>query len=279
MSKAGYYIDSNVFKKCNASCKECLDSPTNCKICDENFYNLDTDEGKIPFTCYDKNSNFKGFFASNEKKSFVSCDVSCSECNLNSKHCKICKAGYAKKELDLKNNCFPINEAISNLYYNNEENLFKKCDVSCKECINASNKCKICNENYFTKETDKGNTKECYSITKELIGFYFNKNDKVFKLCDQSCKTCQINATSCQECNSNFYKTENDVYNQCVKISIRTDGFYLSEKEKLFKKCDDSCKVCNDESKKCLQCNNSKNYYALEDKKRGIFNFYLFFSF
>jgi hypothetical protein len=57
--------------------------------------------------------DIKGFFASHMEKKIVSCDVSCSECALNSKYRKICKTGYAKNELDPENYCFPITEAIS----------------------------------------------------------------------------------------------------------------------------------------------------------------------
>jgi len=48
----------------------------------------------------------------------------------------------------------------------------------------------------------------------------------------------------------------------------KIDGYFLDEANKLFKKCDISCKSCKS-NLICLACDNSAGYFHLEDETTG----------
>ena len=85
----------------------------------------------------------------------------------------------------------------------------------------------------------------------------------------------------CIQCNKNFYPKENDlsnigIYIKCYDESIKKEGYYLDTKDYLYKKCYETCEICEQKGnysvQNCLMCkstfpteikfNNSTNCYV-----------------
>lgn len=204
----GYFLESNVWKKCNVQCKNCIGSANNCTQCANEFIALDSD----------------------------------------------------------KSNCFP-RSTPGIIFDTNILNPYVSCHVSCATCNDSTENCLTCAANYYPKETDIGTTRICYAMTEDIPGFYFDEMNKLFKVCDVSCKTCEKNSKICEECASGFYKKEFDVYNLCFNSETIEKGYYFSEKDSLFKKCSDSCSECRLESTNCSICNEEMKYYKFDYKR------------
>ena len=139
------------------------------------------------------------------------------------------------------------------------------CCEECETCFNECDKrngnqyCTTCKENYYSLEDD--NT---VCITKDTIldYYYFDENDKIFKKCKKSCKTCQ-SYEDCLTCDNNYQ--ESDIFHNDV------DGT----------KCVPNCPISkawvqNVENNiiKCLDrkedCKNLYNQYLTEDSNNNF---------
>ena len=65
-------------------------------------------------------------------------------------------------------------------------------------------------------------------------------------VCDEACLVCdkERTALTCSSCNNDkgYYHKYNDTSNECFKSP---EGYYLDISNKVYKKCDDSCKLCS----------------------------------
>ena len=65
-------------------------------------------------------------------------------------------------------------------------------------------------------------------------------------VCDEACLVCDIERTAqtCSSCNNDkgYYHKYNDTSNECFNSP---EGYYLDISNKVYKKCDDSCKLCS----------------------------------
>ena len=111
----------------------------------------------------------------------------------------------------------------------------------------------------------------------EIYGKKFNFDFTVGQ-CFPSCSKCRkigtgIMSQECEECIPNFYLLENS--KNCFSPNIPPDGYYFSEKEKIFKKCYKNCKTCDElgtseYDMKCTSCDNYNAYFFYSGTKNCL---------
>ena len=83
--------------------------------------------------------------------------------------------------------------------YDNNNNKLNKCKCELDKCLTCPNvalnkgMCTKCNDNYYSKENDPLNIGEyinCYNEIED--GYYLDIQNKLYKKCYESCKTCNI---------------------------------------------------------------------------------------
>jgi len=177
-----------------------------------------------------------------------------------------------EKEIEKK---YEIEKTQQKINEKEEENLIKseleKCLYSTAESLKM-NLCIKCNNDlgyypvYFNDNFFPNNFVECFNEDTKLSNFYFNKGEKKYKPCFETCNTCDYggneeknNCTSC-DINSIFRPEINDTTN-CVKkckykYYITSYGQYKCTKDdqcpieaNLFirkkNKCLENCKLDN----------------------------------
>ena len=148
-------------------------------------------ESYNPDDCYNSNS-FSLIFSENKNKYSIITDNAQSS-----------TYGYI---LDLETNgVVPDSEEKKN--ETQKENL-EKCKISNSESIslNLCIECNIDNEFYEVDYIYNSGYKECYNNETKPKNFYFDSNDKKYKLCHENCETCD-----------NFGSLEN---NNCLTCAI-----------------------------------------------------------
>jgi len=134
---------------------------------------------------------------------------------------------------------------------------------SLKDCKTFEDNCNICPSSFYKLSPDDINCVNSV-ISPQYLSNPIPKNGYFLK-CSLPCATCVKSIENCQTCISQTAKL--------VQISIDkitcledTSGYYLDLNSNIYKKCDDSCLTCIENSKKCQTCNNQNNYlYKLED--------------
>ena len=209
--------------------------------------------------------------------------------NPNSKQCLTCKTNCYLID-DSENNiesdrCFSVGEInadYSNYYKDiNDNNKYKRCDVSCKTCSSNSYNCNECNKNsfyYFVHGLpDEENTKICYDL--DFIngrGNYYLEDSPTgdtFKPCTDNCKTCKWNSDTssinCFSCVDNYYFYSDKDLNICQSITDSDSNYYLFEdgQIKTYIKRDETCNSINENQnkKKCTEC--SDNYFKYDNNE------------
>ena len=196
------------------------------------------------------------------------CHTSCKECegrytSDNSK-CIICK--LSEKYLNYGN-------CISNCprgSYINETTNQKTCKCELNSCLTCSIEslnlglCTSCeNDNGYYPIYDDLNIYNPYlNCSKYPEGYYLDNENSVYKLCYESCKSCNIrgneNEHNCVECKSEYYfETHLNDYKNCYKGCLYY--YYFDENKNIF--------FCTND----FQC---PLYYdkLIEDKRECVFN-------
>ena len=81
-----------------------------------------------------------------------------------------------------------------------------------------------------------------------------------------TCPTLALKKQLCSECNTGFYKKENDPSNYADYINcyINLKGYYLDKKDNIYKKCFYTCEECeikgDNTTHNCSKCNNDYPY-------------------
>ena len=96
-------------------------------------------------------------------------------------------------------------------------------------------------------------------------------------ICDsEKCRSCPYEALSgnlCAECNTDYYRIENDplnlgIYFNCYKEPV---GYYLDKEDFVYKKCFHTCETCEVKgdylNNNCIKCNSN---YSYQIKKKII---------
>jgi hypothetical protein len=144
---------------------------------------------------------------------------------------------------------------------------YTTCDTCSLQGDVTDHKCDTCIANYYFQK----NTKNCYSKTIGLPGYYFDVAMNLFNVCYSRCNGCigqGDNAkNNCLKCLDGYYNLEDDA-SQCLMKTEIINGYFFNAQLNIFSKCYLSCKSCttqgNINDHQCTSCKN--NYFALEDK-------------
>lgn len=261
----GYFFDSstNVFKKCESSCKFCNSSQRNCTTCVSYYYpvlnNYDI--------CYLNTVQVPYYYF--ETDSFKKCDTSCKQCGgPNPGQCQTCNDNYYPLE-DNASSCHLNTESVPFYVFNDTQSQFLKCDVSCTFCTRPGfGMCSSCNSNYAPL-VDKSTN--CYS-TDQLVQYYkYSDTDKKFLKCDSKCLYCSgFDTDQCTTCNTNYYYPVADRTGVCRASTEIIPYYVYSSVDMKFLKCHISCSSCSGPNPgECLNCNNT--YYPLPDNSKKCY--------
>ena len=218
------------------------------------------------YIIYKKNNNFLIPLSHFCYFKVINCYHTCSECHYNilgnyeNHQCKKCSLNHYKFNNGRNDvgyyNCYERNDShiTENMYLENEDE-FKYCNESCKECFDRYN-CISCSIGYYFKADENNNINEniCYSGITEY--YYLNTTSNiihnnrsvnlVYKPCYPTCKTCygdgSPNNNKCMKCNgSNIVYPFDDRICTYNKDSCETKYWGINETTRSIT-CLDECK-------------------------------------
>ena len=163
----------------------------------------------------------------------INCYETCKECNteiegtLENQQCLSCQTDYYRyNNYQNQNgfyNCYEANDpkVAEGVYLVKSDNLFYKCDISCKKCENNKT-CITCNDGYyFTKDSINGNKLNdiCYNSIPDH-NYYLDTNSNlnyngtiinfVYKKCYDTCYSCfgggDRKNNRCTRCKNDYIK-------------------------------------------------------------------------
>ena len=236
----GYYLNSSdTIDKCNENCKTCKGKSTNCLTCDRE---------SLPFLysglCF--NSCDYGYYNDSGILKCICPSKECLECSeesIKNGYCISCAEGYyplvdESNEEDEKNNhestFIKCGKNPINYYFDEENQVYKRCYESCKYCNNSGDKnvhnCTECLENYEV-EIPLGGLKNCY----EKCEFYFSfdfENHNYMCTDEYKCRypyylLVEEIGQCAKFCNESFNYTKefrNKCYKECPKVISRDRG-------------------------------------------------------
>ena len=221
-----YYLDinNNLYKRCHKNCKSCneLGNIQNNK-CTECFSNS-TLNGT---NCYEICQYYYYFDDSGEY--ICTQDEHCpnirNKLNIDTGEC--IKECFGENKYEFNNICYK--ECPINTFYNYEH-------IGCIDIIPAG---------YYLNDSIKRTIDKCDIKCENECAFDLSTNNII-------CKACNNNAM--------FFKKEDDkeinAYYDCYNNTI--EKYYLDMNNKIYKKCFDKCKYCNDKGivteHKCTEC-------------------------
>ena len=118
------------------------------------------------------------------------------------------------------------------------------CYDSCLECKDidpnqTSHQCLKCKDNFYFIE----NTTNCMTINqmKDNHSYYFDRNEKIFRFCYDSCEECNDIDTKetshqCLKCKDNYYFIENTT-NCMTKEQMNNYRYYFGYNKIIFREC------------------------------------------
>ena len=243
-NKKGYYLESDVFKKCSEACVDCSIAPADGKTnCDKQL------EG----------SSCSKYYAPIEE-----------EDNTNNES--------TQSELPSYVQCYDISQkSIDNYYYNKDKNVFSRCHEACASCTelgdNTNTKCTQCdssrNPPYYQVENTNNNNNvfHCCTEGNNPKNTFFDNG--IFKLCHKSCLTCSSkgvdNNSLCDECDTkNGYYMMNNIDGKlnCINEELKDkyySNMYLDEKYE-YKECGKECAKCSQGEHMCTECAEEFNF-------------------
>jgi len=262
----GYFIDSTLKKyvKCDVSCKTCTVSQSNCSICNNiSLYYAKSDENN---KCILKTNTPDGYYFDNTTNKHEKCNVSCLTCVTSASNCLICNFfGNYYSTIETPQTC--LNSPPQGYFLDLKHNKYLKCDISCDGCTLNSFNCKKCNQintdnslKYYNTVTDPG---ACFLISNTPNYFYFSSIDKIFKQCDNSCRTCKNTTSYCLTCNTNYYSIQLQPSKCVINCPENTWKNFI---DNYCSPCHESCKNCIDSTFNCIDCN--EGFYPLEDNRK-----------
>ena len=289
----GEYLDENILKKCHKNCLTCNegssdDKDMKCLSCDNanEFYLIENTNncknGVSPGEYLDENIL---------KKCHKNC-LTCNEGSSDDKDMKCLSCDYANEFylIENTNNC---KNGISPGEYL-DENILKRCHDSCSECSSSPitnefgevTNCDSCNKDngFYPVE----NSTICINKTKE--GFYFDEEYQSYNKCNNNCLTCSdkeideqhMNCLSCDSSKGYVYYNNTKNCLNCLSLSqivnedqtgcieYKLESQNIENPSDKIDICHKNCLTCNenssdDEDMKCISCNNSNNYYFIEN--------------
>ena len=221
------------------------------------------------------------------------CPQYCSHCN-EGKKCLKCKDGYGLTPEESEQIICIIETSLNEGYYKDDNNIYRKCPDTCKNCLN-SEVCIECNTNYIFNDENKCITPQidfvpienciqykgmdlsncnkceenfgfnqtfmdkCLSIETDLAGYYTMNNINYYP--------CEEKISDCSKCH--YFEEINDVIcdicNDDFILLIEGEITTCFEKEKLennteYYKIDETqYRKCSDAIEHCISCENVDN--------------------
>ena len=253
-------------KECYSECPPSYTAENNyvCtkKLNCENYYNYNQTG------CLDEIPD--GYYLrDNESKLIDKCHKDCLTCEkketINNSNCKTCP-------IDRYFNYGNCTSICQNGYYiDRYDNNIPKCKCINSECLSCPfeniSVCYNCSEGYYPIENDSSNngiTKKCYKSPK---GYYLDNINQIYKLCYDTCETCDINGdektNNCKTCKENYsfkndYPNDNNCYENCMFY------YYFDENNNYFctkeNKCPDNYKLISEKGKCISDCTRDDTY-------------------
>ena len=272
----GYYFDVDIFKKCYLSCETCSNPSYlynhNCKVCKENYKNLEDNSTQ----CYENPPD--GYYNSDlNDESFLLCNENCATCSEgsteDSMNCLTCKSGY-KYLIDNSKECY---NSPPDGYANDPENslYYEKCHSNCKTCSAKPNhlmNCVECKDNYIKLYN---NLTECYLKTEEIDNYYYDSDSNLFLSCEGKNKfyTNSLGIKICTEnCPEDYEYFISDT-NQCVS-DCNANG-YLTENLNCVSSCssnyiqnDNICEFHEEEIEENNEENHEENHEEIHEENK-----------
>ena len=260
---------------CVGSCNDCkykYELNTLCyERCPETSYSSSDNE----YLCFDKSPE-NGYYFDSVKLLYKECYNICKKCNTGgtetNHNCIECKSGlYLLDEPENDGNCYKDPEGY---YLDKGNNKYKKCYNSCKSCNKGggetNHNCIECKSGFYLLD-EPGNNGNCY---KDPEGYYLDTGNNKYKKCYNSCKSCNKGGSetnhNCIECKSEFYFLDDPEKNgNCYK---EPEGYYLDTENKIYRKCYNTCKSCDEGGSELNQnCNEciSGLYFIDEPENDG----------
>ena len=298
----GFYLEEQedntkkIFKKCHYTCSSCnkgleIDTITNeeihnCEECANNHYRLFEDPHEK--NCYGDEMVEKGYLL--VRNYWRICHENCDTCSSgpteDSHNCLTCYEGY--NFVYQTNNCENETFEEKGYYLDDNDNFYKKCDISCKTCDKYSNeenpRCKLCNNDggyYLAEEKDSS---KCFNKTMIEEEYVLSErtdengnNYKIWGFCFKTCITCWKYGTDedqgCLTCAPKLYLIYGS--SNCVTNNYaENNGYYFNNTLLKFVACDKSCINCygapKEETTNCKKCNNDDGYYQVEGKTKTL---------
>ena len=159
----------------------------------------------------------------------VQCPESCKTCDPNKNvsptehYCTECNDGYLRisgESIGSTFNCYQSDDEKI-IHYYNDNGVYKRCDDSCKSCINGRS-CRECEDNYYfiANNDNTINADICHQYDSS-DPYYLDLIDKkiVYKRCYQTCSTCSSGgneaSNNCLSCKDGYKKYTFSEY-QCT---------------------------------------------------------------
>jgi hypothetical protein len=277
LSMISYIWDANnnIYSKCYSSCATCSAPGTQtshkCLTCAPNNYPLPDNSTQ----CYPANTSVNFYFWDVFSTSYIKCYQSCKTCstlgNLANNMCSTCNTNYYPL-VDNSAQCNLSSTKIGSYFYDSANSRFSKCYSSCATCTNggtqATHNCDICATSYFPLQD---NPSMCYQPANHVDYYYFDSANHRFSICQNLCKSCDLDVTTaqtCNNCNSGLYPLQNNP-SQCFPTTQAVDYYFFDSGHSRFSLCYLSCKQCDalgDASDSmCSSCKD--NYYPLVDNQ------------
>ncbi|XP_019388732.1 PREDICTED: proprotein convertase subtilisin/kexin type 6, partial [Crocodylus porosus] len=188
------------------------------------------------------NSCPSGFFGDDTVRRCRRCFKGCENCTGRGQtQCTTCRRGYYHHQET--NTCAMLCPA--GFYSEERQKRCLKCHQSCRKCIGHPDKCTACKDG-FSLSGDSC-VPECQP------GMYLSREARKCEGCQASCQTCaEPGKEECVPCAKDLPLHEW----QCVPAC--REGFYPEEMngvpQKLCKRCDSSCSVCEGSVGNCVKC-------------------------
>ena len=241
-------------------------------VCKNNYYNYNQTQciEEIP----------KGYYLNDSYLRTIDiCDIKCENCSLESNKYNLCISCHNEKNYYEKLNDSSNYNSYKNCYdktpesYILEDNIYKPCYHSCKNCFGfgneEDNKCISCIDGYEFKY-DFENDTNCYNICDYY--YYFDINLKYYCTSDNQCpneyklirekRKCVINCTfdekyqceynnTCQLCQNitDIYSHNNNFYNLTMENITQSNDSLIIGECKLKDFLNNKCKINNKKDK------------------------------
>ena len=275
------YGKDDIFKSINPNVKYCTKDSDLKNYISEN-YNIESNCNDI---CFQKNKKIDIYSSQ--------CLESCSQGGYDLEYNNMC-------EYECPTDTYPLSsdkdvkeclEKTPEGYYLDVTNkIYKKCFENCKFCYGEGNKanhnCKECNPNYIFWDDSKYKN-NCYKDCNfSFYPYYFDESNEYhcsekFKGCPEKYNKYILEKNKCiDNCkNDDTYRYEfnNICFTNCPSntsiledneflcYNITLNGYYLDNKNKIYKRCYETCGKCesggNEINHNCIECKSNYEFY------------------